>query len=189
MKIVTVLGSPRKEGNTARILHWIEDELAAAGHETDRVNLIDHRVEGCVACYACQMDKGFNGCAETGDDANDILNRLRDADAVVFSSPLYMWNFAAQAKALMDRSLCLAKGYLTDNHRSSVEGKPIALLVTCAGVLKNNADLIGPVFDRFCKFLKARKVAELIVPLTTHPDQLSDGVREQVREVVEKLTA
>ena len=189
MKVITVLGSPRKEGNTARILRWIEDDLTAAGHETDRVNLVDHEVGGCLACYACQRDTAFGRCAQTGDDANDIFHRLGNADAVVLSSPLYMWNFSAQAKALIDRGLCLAKGYLTDNHRSSVEGKPIALLVTCEGVLKNNADLIGPVFDRFCRFLKARKVAELTVPLTTRPDQLSDGVRDQARQLVEKLTA
>jgi len=187
MKVLTILGSPRKEGNTARVLQWIEDEIAAAGHETDRVNLVDHEVGGCVACYACQMDEGFNGCAQTGDDANDILRKMTDADAVVFSSPLYMWNFTAQIKALFDRGLCLVKGYTTGNHRTVMDGKPAALLVTCAGPVEKNADLILGVFDRYSNYLKTKKVAELTVPFTTEPDQLSDGVREQVKDLVRQI--
>ena len=39
MRITTLLGSPRKNGNTATILGWVEDELAALGHEVNRIAL------------------------------------------------------------------------------------------------------------------------------------------------------
>jgi multimeric flavodoxin WrbA len=188
MKVITILGSPRKNGNTARVLEWIEEELKARGHEADRVNLGTHDINGCIACYTCQMDPEFNGCAVKNDDANEVLDDMRSADAVVFSSPLYMWNFSAQMKALMDRSLCLVKGYTAGKHQSVLEGKPASLLVTCAGPVEQNSELIAAVWDRFSGFLKVKRTGDLTVPFTTTPDELSDGVREQVKELVAKLT-
>jgi multimeric flavodoxin WrbA len=56
MKIVSVLGSPRKKGNTARVLGWVEEELVAAGHEVDHLDIVDRTVNGCVECYTCQKN-------------------------------------------------------------------------------------------------------------------------------------
>ena len=53
MNVVTILGSPRKHGNTAKVLGLFEDEMDSGGHTMDRVNLIDVDVRGCLGCGTC----------------------------------------------------------------------------------------------------------------------------------------
>jgi len=57
MKVTTILGSPRKKGNTAKVLSWFEDEMKAQGHEIDRINMADSEVKGCLGCGSCQKKK------------------------------------------------------------------------------------------------------------------------------------
>ena len=174
MKVVSILGSPHKNGNTGQVLTWVEEEIRAAGHEVERVFLRDYTVEDCIACYECWKDDQFTGCVVTGDDANSLLDRMAEGDALIFATPLYCWNMSARLHALIDRGISIVKGYGTPDHRSRVEGKPTALVVTCGGSLENNADLVGPTFDRVCKWTKMKKVAELIVPNCTEPDRIGE---------------
>ena len=46
MKITTILGSPRKQGNTAAVLNHFE-ALVTPAHPVERVNLVDYSVKGC----------------------------------------------------------------------------------------------------------------------------------------------
>jgi multimeric flavodoxin WrbA len=54
MRIMTILGSPRRHGNTATVLTWIEDWLRSEDHEVDRANILDYSVRGCGECMACK---------------------------------------------------------------------------------------------------------------------------------------
>ena len=56
MKVVTVLGSPRPEGNTATVLSWVEDALRQMGHEVERIDVNKFTVTGCVECQRCQFE-------------------------------------------------------------------------------------------------------------------------------------
>jgi hypothetical protein len=47
MRVMTILGSPRRQGNTAKVLGWIEDQLRAAGRQVDAANILDYHVQGC----------------------------------------------------------------------------------------------------------------------------------------------
>lgn len=47
MRVMTILGSPRRHGNTAKILGWIEDQFHAAGHHVDSANILDYSIRGC----------------------------------------------------------------------------------------------------------------------------------------------
>ena len=74
MKIMTVFGSPRAKGNTAKVLEWIEEQLEADGHEVDRANVVDYRVAGCVECYSCKS--GDAELCAIDDDANGLYRRM-----------------------------------------------------------------------------------------------------------------
>ena len=41
MRIMTILGSPRRQGNTAKVLGWIEEQFQADGHKVDPANILD----------------------------------------------------------------------------------------------------------------------------------------------------
>lgn len=188
MKVVTILGSPKKKGNTGTVLSWIEDELRARGHDVDHVDIVDYDINGCMGCYACQANPDEPACVQK-DDAGKIFDRMISADAIIFSSPLYAWEFSAQIKPLIDRSLCLVSGYGSENHKSLIGERPIGLLMTCAGPLEGNADLIQEAFDRQCKWVRAERSPKLIVPLTSTPDKLGDEVKEKARAFANEIVA
>jgi multimeric flavodoxin WrbA len=176
LKVVTILGSPRKKGNTARILGWAEEELHAKGCEIDRINIADHKVNGCKGCFTCKRFPGQPGCPQK-DDAVALFGRMMSADALIYATPLYCWDFPSQMKALIDRHVCLVTGYATPAHKSLLEGKKTALLVTCEDQIENNADLIQTLFDRLNEFMKTKVISKLVTPFCTTPDALSDEAR------------
>jgi multimeric flavodoxin WrbA len=185
MKVMTILGSPKKKGNTGTVLDMFE-EIISKDHETDRINISDVTVNGCLGCYACQRTSDEPGCAQK-DDAGQLYERIMNADAVVYATPLYDWSFSAQLKALLDRHLCLVTGYGTPEYKSLVAGKKLMLLVTCAGPVENNADLIQSNFDRIAKYLKADVAGKYVVPFCTKPDEMGDQAAEIVKQMADNL--
>ncbi|UCF78443.1 MAG: flavodoxin family protein [Candidatus Eiseniibacteriota bacterium] len=185
MRIATLLGSPRKKGNTATVLGLFE-QLVAQDHEVDRMDIAFQNVKGCLGCYECQAVTDEPGCVQD-DDAVSLFGRLIRSDAVVYATPLYCWCFPAQMKALIDRSLCLATGYGSKKHKSLMEGKKLALLVTCDGPVEDNADFIQGVFDRVCGFLKGVVVGKYIVPSCTTPGAVIDTGTAVARQMAKDI--
>lgn len=181
MNILTILGSPRKKGNTAGVLAMVEAELSGE-HTIDRLAITDVNVNGCLGCGHCQKTPDRPGCVQR-DDAPAVFERMFAADAIVYTSPLYCWGFSSQMKALLDRHFCLVSGAGTPRHRSLIGGKPAALLITCAGPVAGNADVIQTVFERVCHYVMVRAVNKTIVPLCTTPDALGESARAAARKM------
>jgi multimeric flavodoxin WrbA len=97
-------------------------ELTNLGHEVDRINIIDREVKGCLGCGTCQNKADEPGCVQK-DDAVSIFENMMSADAVVYASPLYCWDFSSQMKALIDRHFCLMTGYGSPGYRSLLDGR------------------------------------------------------------------
>ncbi|HYW69327.1 MAG TPA: flavodoxin family protein [bacterium] len=183
MKIMTVLGSPKMDGNTAGALAMLERELGAA-HDIDRINLPELDVMGCQGCYECQKKPNEASCV-VRDGATDVLKRIVDADAIVYASPLFMWGFASKIHAFMERHLSLVTGYMTPQYVSLVEGKKAALLLTCGGPVEGNTEAIQQVFDGFTGYAKANLVGKYIVAGTTTPDE----IESKAGDIVKKMAA
>ena len=187
MKVMTVQGSPRKRGNTAQVLSWVEDELRSLGHTVDRANITDHDVRGCLGCYACKQSLE-TPCVQR-DDANALFARVIEADALILASPLYCWGVTAQLKAFIDRGLCLVVGFEGPGHESRIEGKRLALIATAEGPMADNLDLLRKPFDLLCSYTKVTMAGSLLVPGCTSPDVLGEGVREQARALAHEIVA
>jgi len=187
MKVTTILGSPRTEGNTAHVIEWIEDELTAKGHEVDRVNISEVEIKGCRSCYSCRRNPKEPACV-IEDDAESVFKRMIAADAILFSTPLYCWTYSSQLKALIDRCFSLVSGYQTEQWISLIEGKKTGLLVTCIGPIEGNADLIGPAFSRFTNWAKLDNAGEFIVPFCAYPDKIPSEYQEKARDFAAKLS-
>ncbi len=59
MKAIAINGSPRKGGNTEILLKKVLTPLAAAGWETEFVQLGGKPIRGCQACNQCSRKKDF----------------------------------------------------------------------------------------------------------------------------------
>lgn len=171
MRIVSLLGSPHPEGNTAAALGLIEARLAEGGAVVERIVIEELFINPCQGCWSCAQTTDAPGCAQS-DDMDRIYESIIKADGVIFASPLYCWTFSAQMKMVLDRSIALVKTDSTGSRNSMVAGKKAALLVTAGGGYENNADLIGPVFHRFCKYSGLFALPEMIITGCTTPDSL-----------------
>lgn len=186
MKVLSLLGSARKKGNTATVLGWVENELRASGHQIERIELVGKKINGCLGCGKCRQFPDKLGCVQD-DDAGPILERVLAADAVIYASPLYFWGFSAQMKALIDRGYCLVTEYGKPGHTSLVEGQRQALLVTAADAYKNNAELIVTAFHRIVSYAKATLAGELVVGHCTKPEAIAPEVRDQAAKLAARI--
>jgi multimeric flavodoxin WrbA len=100
MKILAIHGSPRAVRSTTRTLAgFILKGAADAGAETEIIDLCDLRVTPCTACEGCS----FNGICVYDDDVPILVERMRDADGIIFASPVYIDNVSGQMKVFFDR--------------------------------------------------------------------------------------
>jgi multimeric flavodoxin WrbA len=187
MNVLTLLGSPRKNGNTSSVLAMVEDELSGR-YAVERINIAAVNINGCLGCGECQKVTDRPGCIQK-DDAHFVFERMLAADALIYASPLYCWSFTAQMKALIDRHFCLVTGGGTSNCRSLLDDTPAALLVTCAGPVQGNADVIQTVFDRVCRFAKARTVNKTVIPSCTTPEALGEDARAAARKLASDIVS
>lgn len=188
MKILSIQGSPRKQGNTATVLGWVEDELRLAGHEVDHVEISECDVPPCREDLSCQDVYDAPGCA-MNDDGNNMFDRMLSSDVTIFASPLFAWSFPAQLKALLDRSVCLCKFPQEADPIFLLEGKRLALVCTAAGPERGNMDLIVEQFSRYVQYQHARNAGCLMVPRCTRPEELDAGKETEARAFARVLAA
>jgi multimeric flavodoxin WrbA len=72
---------------------------AEAGAETEMIDLADLRITPCTDCEGCRM----TGTCVFEDDVPELLSRMREADGIVFGSPVYIDNVTGQMKIFFDR--------------------------------------------------------------------------------------
>jgi multimeric flavodoxin WrbA len=75
----------------------------SAGVETDHIRLNDYNISPCIACSACSA----TGQCRVQDDYQELLQKILDADRLIFATPLFFMSVSAQAKMLIDRGQCL----------------------------------------------------------------------------------
>lgn len=125
-KVLILLGSPRKKGNTSLLADRIQKGAESAGAEVESIYLNGLKIMACQSCYVCQKPDS-KGCA-IDDDMQPIFQKLVEADAWVFATPVYWFTFTAQIKLMMDRLFALG-AYTAVPFR----GKRIAVAMTYGG--------------------------------------------------------
>ncbi|MEJ2164156.1 MAG: flavodoxin family protein [Desulfobacterales bacterium] len=124
-KILVLLGSPRRKGNSTTLAEGIIKGAETAGAAVEKVYLHGQKIAPCQACYACRKPKS-RSCA-IDDDMQFIYQKLAEADAWVIASPVYWFTMSAQTKLFMDR--CFA---LFNIKKEALAGKNIAVAMSYA---------------------------------------------------------
>lgn len=186
MKIVAILGSPKQNGNTGTVLSMFEEKVGG-NHDVERIHITKFIVGGCLGCYKCQEKKNEPGCVQK-DDAPAIFDKMIQADAIIYATPLYCWSFSAQIKPLIDRHVCLVSGFETPDHHSLISGKPTALLVTCAGPVEGNCDAIQGIYTGISQYTLTQPKGSFILPGCTTPDAIGDEGAELAEKLAKAIT-
>ncbi len=125
LKVVGLGGSLRPRSSSARALELAMQFLAEKGHETVTLLLSELRLPG------------FETCERQEDYPESVplmLNHIRTADALVFSTPVYHGTLSGAIKNAMD-----FLEYLADDPNPYLTGKVIGLISTSGGTPGINA--------------------------------------------------
>ncbi|HOC82866.1 MAG: putative NAD(P)H-dependent FMN-containing oxidoreductase YwqN [Synergistetes bacterium ADurb.Bin155] len=156
-RILGILGSPRRGGNSETLARKVLEGAAENGWVTDVIRLQDLEINGCTDCRRCWS--GGSPCV-IDDDMDKVYEKIREADLLVFASPLYWYSWSSQIKPVWDRSL----PFVHKEARWDLKDKK-ALLVAAAGDDKPEA-FEGMLFSfrTSCRLLGM----EMVEPLLAH---------------------
>ncbi|MBU2623316.1 MAG: flavodoxin family protein [Pseudomonadota bacterium] len=151
-KIVTLLGSPRTNGNSAAIADRFMETAKKYGGETKTYSLNKLKFRGCQACMMCK-DK-LDRCA-LKDDLEPVLDEIRDADVLVLATPVYFADITAQIKMFIDRTYSYyVPGFLNKPVPGRLHpGKQLVFIQTQAQPEENFFNDIYPKYEFFFQFL------------------------------------
>ena len=154
-KIVVITGSPRKKGNSFAMTEAFIQAAEAKGHTVTRFDAAMKNVGGCHACETCF--KSGKACS-FDDDFNEIAPAILDADAVVFSTPVYWYSIPAQIKGVIDKlySFCVAG--------KEIGGKECAVIACCEEEDMTVLDGVRIPIERSAALLKWHMAGEVLVP-------------------------
>jgi multimeric flavodoxin WrbA len=103
MKVLGIMGSPRRQSNTEIILDKALEGAREAGAEVEKVLVSKLKISPCLEIYACRRD---GNCA-IKDDMQSLYEKLLEADHIIFASPIFFYGITSQAKAIIDRCQAL----------------------------------------------------------------------------------
>jgi multimeric flavodoxin WrbA len=103
MKVLGIMGSPRRQSNTEILLDKALEGAREAGAEVEKVLVSKLKISPCLEIYACFKD---GNCA-IKDDMQPLYQKLLEADHVILASPIFFYGVTSQAKAVIDRCQAL----------------------------------------------------------------------------------
>lgn len=98
-KILVVVGSGMKNGNTYHLAKSFVYGAKESGNEVELILLGNKNIHGCINCQACQKDHHCH----LQDDMLELYDKFLNCDVLVFASPLYFWSISSMVKAFIDR--------------------------------------------------------------------------------------
>lgn len=109
MKVLGILGSPRREGNTEILLDEALRGASDHGGLCEKVILRDLKITPCLEIYKCAED----GVCAIQDEMQGLFPKIIQAERLILASPIFFYSVPALAKAMIDRCQSLwAKKYI-----------------------------------------------------------------------------
>lgn len=103
MKVIGFNGSPRKDGNTYHALTVVGEALMKEGIEFEVIHVGNKAVRGCMACMGCVKNQNER-CVIVNDEVNDWIQKMKEADGMIFGSPVHYAGIAGTMKSFLDRA-------------------------------------------------------------------------------------
>ena len=140
MKLMVIIGSPRKGGNTEIL---VEQVIAGCKSKTDvdveKIFVVDKKIEYCNGCMTCVSPPQGTGECVIKDDMTEILERMKESDAFIFGTPNHMRTISAPLLNFLSRMLPLLVFKLKYDNKgntigfdmsSKIESKKVAMVIS-----------------------------------------------------------
>ncbi len=158
-KILGIIGSPRKKGNTDILVNKILEGAEKEGAKTEIIFLNDLKIKECDGCHACWKNRQ---CSKK-DDMNNIYPKIIDSDIIIFGTPVYWYGPTALMKVFIDRFVY----FNCPENRLKIKGKGAVIVVPFE---EENPDIVTPIitfFDKCLQYLEMNLLGKIIVPGVT----------------------
>lgn len=149
-KILVLNGSPTPKGNTAALIDAFMKGAEEAGNIVNLCNIREMDINPCVGCLCGGKDPD-SPCAQK-DDMDIIYRFFKEADIIVFASPLYWWTFTAQLKKVIDKLFAVMEGTTDDGtpaYQVNLTPKKLMMIVPAEEDHDANFQLINQYYEGY----------------------------------------
>jgi multimeric flavodoxin WrbA len=175
LKIVGIIGSPRKGMNTDTLVTKALEGAKSIGAEIEKIYLNDLQI---MPCQACKKFPAPDYCFYR-DGMDKIYDALETADSLVIGAPAYFGSYSAQLKLLIDRSNCLADMITLPNgkliFKSRLQKRKKGIFIWVANISKNPEHALVSI-RIWCKYFAN---IELVDTLVVTDSDLGEGARKR----------
>lgn len=98
-KVLIISTSLRGGSNSELLAKECEKGAREAGHEVELISLKGKDIRFCIGCLSCQK----TGHCVLKDDVADIMAKVREAEVIIYATPIYYYEMSGQMKTLLDR--------------------------------------------------------------------------------------
>jgi multimeric flavodoxin WrbA len=165
-KILGIMGSPRRNGNTHILVSRILEGAESEGAEGDILLLDDLAIKECNGCHVCWEGKD---CSKD-DDMNSIYPRVIESDAIIFGTPVYWYGPTALMKGFIDRFVY----FNCPENREKIRGKPVVLAVPFEEEDPETAALLVSFFEKSLGYLEMNLIGTILVPGVTRKGEMKE---------------
>ena len=176
--ILGVIGSPRKKGNTEKMVSRILEGAHDLGAHTETIRLGDLKILECDGCHACWKGKGV--CSKK-DDMAALYPKIAQNDAIVFGTPVYWYGPTAIMKCFIDRLVY----FNCPAHREQIRNKAAVIAIPFEDKTYATADLLVSFFERSLGYLEMRLIDRILAPGVTRRGEVSG--RKQIMATCYKV--
>jgi multimeric flavodoxin WrbA len=155
-RVLGIVGSPRKNGNTHILVSRILEGAQAEGAIAETLLLGDLTIRECDGCHACWKGKS---CSKQ-DDMKGIYAKIVESDVIVFGTPVYWYGPTALMKALIDRFVY----FNCPENRAKIRNKSAIIAVPLEDNNPHTADLVAAFFEKSLEYLEMKLVGQVIAP-------------------------
>ena len=155
-RILAVIGSPRRNGNTHILVSKIVEGAKAKGAVVDELFLGDLNIRECDGCHACWKGKE---CSKD-DDMRDIYPAINRSDVIIFGTPVYWYGPTALMKAFIDRFVY----FNCPENRQKIKDISAVLAVPFEEDDPETARGVIEFFQKSLAYLEIKLLGQIIVP-------------------------
>ena len=163
-KVLGIVGSPRKEGNTDLLVDRVLEGAESRGATVDKVYLKGLNIQECDGCHTCWQGKD---CSKN-DDMNGLYPQIVEHDVIVFGTPVYWYGPTALMKAFIDRFVY----FNCPENRESITGKSAVIAIPFEDDQPEAASLLVTFFQKCFDYLEMKLVGQILVPGVTEKGEI-----------------
>lgn len=185
MKVVVILGSPRKKGTSTRIALSFAEEAEKRGAQVKTHSLNKMNYKGCQGCDSC---KTRSEACVLKDDLTEVLGDLADSDLAVLATPVYYWDVSGQFKCFIDRTWSFVKpDYMSNPAPSRLAPGKKAVLITTQGDVEAKHRDVAEKYESFLAWYGFETHVIRGVELSMDPDADVAPYAARARELAQAL--